>query len=111
MGSENGNGKTGVITGNGRFTPGTDPRRGHGVKGRSGRKPDWLRKFCDDMLASAKTKSAVRKILDDPDHPAFAAMWKAVGDRGHGKPTNPVEHSGSVEIRVVREPRKLVGDN
>jgi hypothetical protein len=39
-------GKTGAKTGNGRFVKGVDPRRGHGVKGRSGRP----RKAVRDML-------------------------------------------------------------
>jgi hypothetical protein len=109
--SENGNEKTGSITGNGRFATGTDPRRGHGVKGRSGRKPNWLREFCDEMLASPKCKAQVKAILHDKTHPAFHHMWKAVGERAHGKPANPVEHSGEVAIRIIREPRKLLGDN
>jgi hypothetical protein len=93
------------------FKPGHDPRRGHGVKGRSGRKPNWLREFCDDLLASPKTKAQVRDILADKSHPAFATMWKAVSDRAHGKPEQPLEHSGTIVIREKREPRVLIADN
>jgi hypothetical protein len=93
------------------FSSGADARRGHGVKGRSGRKPDWLRQFCDDLLASPKCKAAVKAILADKDHPAFAAMWKAVGERGHGKPKQDVGHSGEVAIRIIREERKLIGND
>lgn len=64
-----------------------------GKKGRSGRKPDWLREFCDQQLANPKCKAAVRKILSDPEHPAFATMWKAAGERAHGKPEQPIKLS------------------
>lgn len=39
----NGNGKTGAKTGNGHFQVGDDPRRGHGLKGRSGRPASEIR--------------------------------------------------------------------
>ncbi len=108
---ENGAQKTGVISGNGRFAPGHDPRRGHGVKGRSGRPPNWLRDFCDETLADPKCKASVRAILRNPSHPAFAAMWKAAGERAHGKPEQPIDHAGEVAIRVIREPRTLLGND
>ena len=109
--SGNGTGNTGVKTGNGHFMPGHDPRRGHGLKGRSGRKPDWIKDFCDDLLADPKCKAQVRAILRNKDHPAFATMWKAAGDRAYGKADQKVEQTGDVTIRVTREPRSLVGDN
>ena len=93
------------------FASGADARRGHGVKGRSGRKPDWLRQFCDDLLASAACKKQVKEILADKSHPAFATMWKAVSERAHGKPEQPIDHGGEVVIRVKREPRSLIADN
>jgi hypothetical protein len=94
----------------GRF--GGSLRRGGGnPKRNGGRPPNWLRQFCDDLLASPKCKTAVRKILEDENHPAFATMWKAVGDRAHGKAEASVAHSGEVSIRVVRAPRMLIVDN
>ena len=93
------------------FARGVDARRGHGVKGRSGRKPNWLREFCDDLLASPKCKQQVKEILNDKSHPAFATMWKAVSDRAHGKPEQPIEHGGTIVIREKREPRTLIADN
>ena len=92
-------GKTGSNTGAGQFAKGHDPRRGHGVKGRSGRPPNWLRDFCDDLLADPKCKAAVRKILGNPNHPAFSAMWKTVGERAHGKPEQKVD----VTVNVVEQ--------
>ena len=92
------------------FRRGADPRRGHGVKGK-GRPPNWLREFCDDLLADPKCKAQVKAILQDKAHPAFAQMWKAVSERAHGKPEQQVEHAGELVIRVTREPRTLVTDN
>lgn len=111
-GNGNGNAKTSVATSvmPGRFG-GTLRRGGGNPKRNGGRKPDWLRQFCDDLLASPKCKAQVKAILSDKDHPAFAVMWKAVGERGHGKAAQPMSHSGEVAIRVIREERRLVGDN
>lgn len=61
-----------------------------GNKG-GGRHPDWLKDFCDDLLASDATKAQVEAILADKDHPAFAAMWRACGDRAKGKPHQTIE--------------------
>jgi hypothetical protein len=86
------------------FAQGEDKRRGVGKKGRSGRKPSWLKEFCDDLLADPKCKAAVRKILKNPAHPAFATMWGKVTDRAHGKPVQPIEHSvdGTLEEILAR---------
>lgn len=84
-----------------------DPRAGHGKKGRSGRKPNWLKDWCDDLLARPDTKEQVELILADKDHPAFRAMWQAVADRAHGKPAQPVQLAGAeggpLTIKVTRE--------
>jgi hypothetical protein len=82
-----------------------------GNKGGTGRPPNWLREFCDSLLASPKCKAAVRAILSDANHPAFATMWKAAGDRAHGKAEQPLQHSGTIVIREKREPRVLIADN
>jgi len=76
---------------NGNVLPvGAHPKNTGGKKGRSGRKPDWLKRWCDDLLADPKCKSQVKAILQDKDHPAFKAMWSAVADRAAGKPTQAV---------------------
>lgn len=78
-----------------------------GNAGGTGRPPNWLRDWCDDLLARPKTQRAVEAILDDKKHPAFAAMWKAVGERAKGKPHQSLEVSGKggtpLTIRVVHE--------
>jgi hypothetical protein len=38
-------------------------------------------------------------------------MWKAAGDRAHGKAEQPLQHSGTIVIREKREPRVLIADN
>jgi hypothetical protein len=87
-------------------------RRGGGnPKRNGGRPPNWLRQFCDDILASPKCMAEVKAILHDKSHPAFATMWKAVSERAHGKPEQQIDHGGEVVIRVKREPRTLVSDN
>lgn len=56
-----------------------------------GRPPNWLRDFCDDLLASEACKKQVEEILADKEHPAFATMWKAAGDRAKGKPAQSID--------------------
>ena len=65
---------------------GAHPGNTGGKKGRSGRRPDWLKQFCDDLLADEAAKAQVTAILRDKDHAAFPTMWKALADRAHGKP-------------------------
>ena len=76
-----------------------------GNKG-GGRLPGWLETFCDDLLADPTAQEQVKAILRDKDHAAFASMWRTVAERAHGKPKQPVEHSGNQArpfvIRVER---------
>jgi hypothetical protein len=62
-----------------------------GNKG-GGRQPEWFKELCRDMIASPKARKSVTLILANPDHPHFASMWKAVSDRGYGKPEQPINH-------------------
>ena len=52
-----------------------------GNKGGTGRPPNWLRDYCDELLARPETKEQVEEILDNKNHPAFPTIWKACGDR------------------------------
>lgn len=70
------------------------PGAGGGPQPGSGRKPDWLKAWCDDLLASEESKTQVEAILKDRKHPAFSTMWGKVADRAHGKPKETVEHTG-----------------
>ena len=72
-----------------------------GNKGGTGRPPNWLREWCDALLADPLAKKQVEEILKDKDHSAFSSMWKAVADRAHGKPKELVEHSGTVTLEAL----------
>jgi hypothetical protein len=63
-----------------------------GNKGGTGRPPNWLRDWCDDLLAKPENKEQVELILGDRDHAAYSQMWKAVADRAHGKPAQSITH-------------------
>lgn len=86
------------------FTPGDDPRRGHGTKGRSGRPTVEFRALCRELSDNPKTLRNVRAVLGNPDHPQFAKLWQTVSEFGHGKALQAVEMTGTPpEIRVVFE--------
>jgi hypothetical protein len=83
-----------------------------GHKGAGGRPPEWFKELCRDMIASPKARKAVTAILGDPDHPHFASMWKAVSERGYGKPEQKIEtiHRHYREaVQEVRQGLRLVG--
>lgn len=78
-----------------------------GNKGGTGRPPNWLKEWCDDLLADADAKAQVEAILKDNKHQAYATMWKAVAERAHGKPKETVEHTGAITQYVVEAPSKF----
>lgn len=61
-----------------------------GHPGTGGRPANWLKEFCDDLLADPKCKAEVRAVLKDRKHPAFSSMWAKVSDRAHGRPVQPI---------------------
>lgn len=75
-----------------------------GNKG-GGRHPNWLKDWCDDLLAKRESKAQVEAVLGNAQHPAYASMWKAVADRAHGRPKETVDHtvSGEVTVRFAHE--------
>jgi hypothetical protein len=64
-----------------------------GNKG-GGRPPNWLKDWCDELLAKPDSKKQVEEILANKDHAAFATMWAKVAERAHGKAKESVEISG-----------------
>ena len=85
------------------------PKHGHGrllvggVKGHrgaGGRPPNWLKDFCDDLLADSKCKTQVKAILQDKDHPAFATMWSRVAERAHGKAEQTVHKTEDRKVTL-----------
>jgi hypothetical protein len=97
------------------FIPGKNGgrlRNGGTNKGGPGRPPEWFKDLCREMIASPKARAAVKAILGNPDHPHFASMWKAVSERGYGKPEQKIEtvHKHYREaIAEVRQGLRLVG--
>lgn len=75
-----------------------------GHVGAGGRPPNWLRDWCDELLASEKAKQQVKEILEDKTHAAFHQMWKAVTERAKGKPEQSITHSGTLHHGVVMLP-------
>lgn len=65
-----------------------------GNKGGTGRPPNWLKDWCDDLLADPKCQAQVEAVLQDKDHTAFASMWRAVSERAKGKPGQSIELTG-----------------
>lgn len=106
----NGNGrvvleKTGVKTGNGHFAKGFDPRRGHGLKGRSGRTRSEVR----DMLVAEFAeqmpllkRQVAQGKLNRLDFANLCAKY------GLGTTVTETDTEGrDVTVRVIREPQRL----
>lgn len=59
-----------------------------------GRPPNEFRASMRELVQDKKCQRAVKKILSNPDHPQFTALWGKVTAYGHGQPTQTVEHQG-----------------
>ena len=84
---------------------GNHPGNTGGKPGRSGRPPDEFKAMCRELVTRNETLAAVRKILRDPDHPAFVGALKWATEHGYGRPLQRLEADGKVNltIRLVRE--------
>jgi len=74
-----------------------DPRSGRGPKKgapNAGRPRNEHILWCQRAVSTPAAEKEVLAVLKDRNHPAFATMWKALTDRGYGKPTQPLEHTG-----------------
>jgi hypothetical protein len=69
---------------------GNHPGNTGGKKGRSGRKPDWFREWCEELLADPQSKQATEQIIRDKDHPARPAMVKLLVEHRYGKPSQVI---------------------
>ena len=72
-----------------------------GHVGGPGRPPDWLRAWCDDLLADPESQQQVAEVVKDKKHAAFATMWKAIADRAHGRPAETVKGDLTVTLKIV----------
>jgi len=76
------------------------PAHGHGKlqhgnpgnKG-GGRYPNWYARFADASLSKKTTRQAIRRILRNPNHPAFAGLLKEMGNRAFGLPKQTIDHT------------------
>lgn len=50
---------------------------------------------------SPVTRKNVRRILKNPKHPAFKAMWSALAEHGHGKPDAHIDVKASVTLEQL----------
>lgn len=64
---------------------GGNPGNSGGKKGRSGRKPGSWKKWCMKVVSGPSAAKAIRKVLRNPEHPAFGSMVKFIGEQGYGK--------------------------
>ena len=83
----------------GTFTGADDPRRGRGPQPgapNAGRPPDAFRELCRQLASGETTVGEIRAVLKDRTHPQFMAALKWATEHGYGKPTEHVEHSGTV---------------
>jgi hypothetical protein len=77
-----------------------DPRINRTKPG-PGRPTDRFKKWCRKQVGSAVTKKAVRRILKNPNHPAFKAMWSTLAEHGHGKPDAHLDVKASVTLEQL----------
>lgn len=82
--------------GGARLPLGAHPGNTGGKKGRSGRKSDEFKAMCQSLASSADVERAVTEILQTPTHPHFVSALKWATEHGYGRPTEHVEHSGTV---------------
>lgn len=82
-----------------------------GNKGGTGRPPNEHIEYCRELLSDPACEAEAKAVLTDRFHGAFAAMWKAVAERGYGKAaqphtgeggTGPITHAVTVTRRLVR---------
>jgi hypothetical protein len=75
--------------------------------GKPGPRKPGLRYELRRLLTSPACLAAVRRVLEDPDHPHFAALWRTACDRGWGRPEQAIaatiRHPEPLIIRVVHE--------
>ena len=69
----------------------------------SGRPRDEWKAALAAMASSDDTLAHVRAVLADPLHPHWFRALEFAAERGFGKEVAPVEQSGEVTIRVVRD--------
>ena len=97
----------------GSFKKGHDPRRGPGggKKGRSGRKPDAWKEMMRKLVNRRSTLAALKRVLKNPQHPAWAGALKFAAEQAYGKPTQEIAIEAKLTLEDIlsrsREPDRL----
>jgi len=85
------------------FQKGPDPRR---CVTSPGRPPDEFRAMMRELASRQAVVDKLAEILKDPNHPHFMRAYAEAADRGYGKASQPIEHSGEMTHRVKPVPLK-----
>ena len=97
----------------GAFKKGDDPRRGPGggKKGRSGRKPDAWKEMMRKLVNRRSTLAALKRVLKNPQHPAWSGALKFAAEQAYGKPTQEIAIEAKLTLEDLlsrsREPSRL----
>lgn len=76
------------------FQKGDDPRRGHGLPGRSGRPPNEFKQKMRELATGAAAEKYLEKCLNGDFGPKFfLAAYSWVAEQGYGKATQFVEQT------------------
>lgn len=73
-----------------------DPRRGVGLKGRSGRKPFAWKEFCRDTLAHEDTKKGMELAARTPKLAGYVPLLKLLASYSEGLPVQTIELEGKL---------------
>lgn len=72
----------------GRVAPGRGPRKG---APNAGRPPDKFKEMCRDLASSADIERCARRVLKNPNHPAWLGALKWATEHGYGKPKESID--------------------
>src|SRR5688572_19390705 len=75
--------------------PAENGRKGHAGKGD---KPEAFKAFMRELASRRETMERLKTQLESKDDKVFLDAFREVANRGYGKATEHVEHSGSVNL-------------
>ena len=90
------------------LTPG-NPGNSGGKPGRSGRPPEAFKAFLARLRSDPKIQDALERALSDPSCRGFSSALKVLTEYDLDKPAEKkeIQLPGTVEVRVVREGRRV----
>ncbi|MGE0347194.1 MAG: hypothetical protein AB7P61_13810 [Gemmatimonadales bacterium] len=77
------------------------------VRRRPGKRPADYTAFLQVCLGEREHREAVIRVLRDPDHRHFATVLRDALDRVFGRPVQPHEHAGRVELVMTDDTEAL----